>query len=179
MQDWLRSFHGVNPPFPATAIALKATIALAVGLLVGFEREWSNKDIGVRTFAMAALLGMVGALLGPVAVAIGGAAGLILIVLANLRGLQTTRKLETTTSAALALIFLFGMLVGQGHIFTPVACAIVVAMLLALKPQLRAFAGGLSEQEVRSAILLALLGFVIWPLAPDRYIDRWQLIEPR
>jgi uncharacterized membrane protein (DUF4010 family) len=52
-------------------------------------------------------------------------------------------------------------------------------MLLALKPQFRAFAGGLSQQEVRSALLLALLGFVIWPLLPDRFIDPWQLLQPR
>src|SRR6201996_3300656 len=109
----------------------------------------------------------------------GGSAILILIVFTNLRGLQTARKLEATTSIALAVVFLLGVLVGQGHLFTPVACAIVVTMLLSLKPQLRAFAGGLTQQEVRSAVLLALLGFVVWPLLPDRFIDPWQLIQPR
>src|ERR1700761_8056986 len=109
----------------------------------------------------------------------GGSAILILIVFANLRSLQTARKLEATTSAALAIIFLLGVLVGQGHLFTPVACAIIVAMLLALKPQFRAFAGGLTQQEVRSAVLLGLLGFVIWPLLPDRFVDPWQLLQPR
>ena len=87
--------------------------------------------------------------------------------------------MEATTSVALVIIFLLGVLVGQGHLFTPVACSILVAMLLSLKPQLRAFAGGLSQQEVRSALLLELLGFVIWPLLPDRFVDPWQLIQPR
>jgi uncharacterized membrane protein YhiD involved in acid resistance len=54
MQDWLRAYHGANQPFPAMEIAVKAAVALAVGLVVGFECEWSNKDIGVRTFAMFA-----------------------------------------------------------------------------------------------------------------------------
>jgi uncharacterized membrane protein (DUF4010 family) len=90
-----------------------------------------------------------------------------------------TRKLEATTAVALMTIFLLGVLVGEGHLFTPVACAILVTMLLSLKPQFRAFAGGLTPQEVRSAILLGLLGFVIWPLLPDHYIDPWHLIEPR
>jgi uncharacterized membrane protein (DUF4010 family) len=179
MQDWLRTFHGQNQPFPALEIALKIAITLALGLLVGFEREWSNKDIGVRTFSMAALLGLLGALLGPTAVFISGAAVVTLVVFANLRGLKVEQKLEATTSLALALIFLLGILVGEGHIFTPVACSILIAMLLALKPQFRAFAGGLTQQEIRSAILLALLGFVVWPLLPDRYIDPWRLIQPR
>jgi uncharacterized membrane protein (DUF4010 family) len=179
MQDWLKTFHGANQAFPAIEIAVKAGVALALGLLVGFEREWSNKDIGVRTFAMTSLLGLLATLLGPVSMGFAAGAILVLIIFANLRGLQTARKLEATTSIALAVIFLLGVLVGQGHLFTPVACAIVVTMLLSLKPQLRAFAGGLTQQEVRSAVLLALLGFVVWPLLPDRFVDPWQLIQPR
>jgi uncharacterized membrane protein (DUF4010 family) len=179
MQDWLKTFHGANQAFPAVEIAVKAAVALALGLLVGFEREWSNKDIGVRTFAMTALLALLATLLGSSLLLFSGSAVLIVIVFTNLRSLQTTRKLEATTSTALALVFLLGVLVGQGHLFTPVACAIIVAMLLALKPQLRAFAGGLTQQEVRSALLLGLLGFVIWPLLPDRFVDPWQLLQPR
>jgi len=179
MQDWLTTFHGAHQPFHAPEIALKVGITVALGLLVGFEREWSNKDIGVRTFTMVALLGLIGSLLGAEALLISGMGVLVLAVFANLRGITVARKLEATTSLALVLIFLLGILVGEGHIFTPVACSILVAMLLALKPQFRAFAGGLTQQEVRSAILLALLGFVIWPLLPDRYVDPWHLIQPR
>lgn len=179
MQNWLSAFHGANQPFPALEIAVKAALTIALGLLVGLEREWSNKDIGARTFAMTALLGLLGALLGAPLLLFCGVAVLILVAFANLRSLQVAQKLEATTSVALAIIFLLGVLVGQGHLFTPVACAIVVAMLLALKPQLRAFAGGLSQQEVRGALLLALLGFVIWPLLPNRFVDPWQLIQPR
>jgi uncharacterized membrane protein (DUF4010 family) len=179
MDEWLKAFHGENQTFPAILIAIKATVALGLGMLVGLEREWANKDIGVRTFAMTALLGMLSTLLGAPSQLLSGFAVLILIVFANLRGLQTAKKLETTTSVALVIIFLLGVFVGNGHLFTPVACAILVAMLLSLKPQLRAFAGGLSQQEVRSALLLALLGFVIWPLLPNHFIDRWQLLQPR
>ena len=65
MHDWLRTFHGANVTFPAPEIAIKVVLSLALGLLFGFEREWSNKDIGARTFAMTALLGLLGSLLGP------------------------------------------------------------------------------------------------------------------
>jgi uncharacterized membrane protein (DUF4010 family) len=179
MHGWLRDFHGANAPFPPLELSIKIAITLAVGLLVGFEREWSHKDIGARTFAMAALLGLLGALLGTPALVFSGGAVLILCLLANVRGLQVARKLEATTSLALAIVFLLGILVGQGHLFTPVACSIVVTMLLSLKPQFRAFAGGLKNQEIRSAITLALLGFVIWPLLPNRFVDPWHLFQPR
>ncbi len=124
MQDWLKTFHGGNHAFPPVEMAVKVAVTLALGLLVGFEREWSNKDIGVRTFAMTALLGLPGTLLGPPLLILSGVAVWILIVFANLRGLQIARKLEATTSTALAVVFLLGVLVGEGHLFTPVACAI-------------------------------------------------------
>lgn len=179
MQNWLNVFHGGHTAFPLTEIAVKAAIALMTGLLVGFEREWSNKDIGVRTFALTSLLGLLASLTAQPFSIVAGLAVLVIIVFLNLHSLQITRKLEATTSVALAIVFILGALVGDGHLFTTVACGIVVTMLLSLKPQLHAFAGGLRQEEVRSAILLGMLGFVIWPLLPDRFIDRWSLLEPR
>jgi uncharacterized membrane protein (DUF4010 family) len=179
MEVWFQAFHGSTQPFPPLEVAIKLAVTLALGLLVGMEREWSNKDIGARTFAMTALLGFLGSVLGTLPLLIAGIAVLILIAFANLRGIQAARKLEATTSVALVVIFLLGAFVAEGHLFTPVSCAILVAMLLALKPQIRAFAGGLTQQEVRSAIILALLGFVVWPLLPNRFVDPWRLIEPR
>lgn len=179
MHDWLKLFHEGHASFPLTDITVKAIIALAIGLLMGFEREWANKDIGVRTFALTSLLGFLATLIELPFGVLAGATILVLIGFLNLHSVQVSRKLEATTSVALIIVFLLGVLVGDGHLFTPVACAIVVTMLLSLKPQFRAFAGGLRQEELRSGILLGLLGFVIWPLLPNRFIDRWSLIEPR
>jgi uncharacterized membrane protein (DUF4010 family) len=179
MQDWLRIFHSDNASFPLPEITVKLALTLCLGLFVGLEREWANKDIGARTFAMAALLGLLGSLVGQsMLLLVCGAAVLLLMFFSNLRSLQVDHKLEATTSIALALTFVLGILVGQGHLFTPVASAVFVVMLLSLKPQLRAFAGGLKQQEVRGALVLALLGFVIWPLLPRHFVDPWQLLDP-
>ena len=48
-----------------------------------------------------------------------------------------------------------------------------------MKSELSEFAEDLSPEEIRSAVLMGLLGFVIYPILPDRFIDRWQLINPR
>src|SRR5271170_5023978 len=40
-------------------------------------------------------------------------------------------------------------------------------------------AGGLTLEEIRSAVLLGLLGFVIYPIIPNRFVDPWQLVNPR
>ena len=164
--------------FPATPIALKMAVAIGIGMLVGMEREWSNKDVGIRTFALVALLGMLASLIAQ-SVAIAALIGVFLLVAAmNTRSILHDRSLEITTSAALMVNYLLGVLVGLGHIFTPVAGAIVMTMLLAWKTELSRFAGGLQPAEIRSAVLLGLIGFVIYPVLPNRYVDPWQLFNP-
>jgi uncharacterized membrane protein (DUF4010 family) len=164
--------------YSATPIALKMAVAIGIGMLAGMEREWSNKDVGIRTFAIVALLGMLASLIGQ-SVAIAALIGVFLLIAAmNARSIIDHRSLEITTSAALILNYLLGVLVGLGHIFTPVAGAIVMTMLLAWKTELSRFAGGLQPAEIRSAVLLGLIGFVIYPVLPDRYVDPWQLFNP-
>jgi uncharacterized membrane protein (DUF4010 family) len=165
--------------FPPSEVAAKIAVSLGIGLLVGIEREWSNKDLGIRTFALTALLGTIAALFAP-SMAIMSLVGVFLIIVfANARSLLVDRSLETTTSAALLVIFVLGSLVGQGHLFTPVAAGILMTMLLAWKVELHRFAGGLQTTEIRSAVLLGLLGLVVYPILPDQFIDRWELINPR
>jgi len=165
--------------FPPSEVAAKIAVSLGIGLLVGIEREWSNKDLGIRTFALTSLLGTIAALFAP-SMAIMSLVGVFLIIgFANARSLLVDRSLEATTSAALLAIFVLGALVGQGHLFTPVAAAILMTMLLAWKVELRRFAGGLQPAEIRSAVLLGLLGLVVYPILPDHFIDRWELVNPK
>jgi len=165
--------------FASAPVALKMAVAIGIGMLAGMEREWSNKDVGVRTFAIVSLLGMLASLIGQ-PIAITALIGVFLLVVSmNTRSILSDRSLEITTSAALILNYLLGVLVGLGHIFTPVAGAIVMTMLLAWKTELSRFAGGLLPSEIRSAVLLGLIGFVIYPVLPNRYIDPWQLFNPR
>ena len=165
--------------FPPPEIALKVSLALGVGLLVGLEREWSHKEVGVRTFALTALLGMLSSLVstGMAMICIGGI--VLLAGLLNVRAMMADRSLETTTSVALFVTAILGVMVGQGHFFTPVSSAIVMTMLLAWKEPLSQFATHLRPQEIRSAVLLGLVGFVIYPLFPNRFTDPWQLFNPR
>ncbi|HEX4273782.1 MAG TPA: DUF4010 domain-containing protein [Bryobacteraceae bacterium] len=164
--------------FIPSEIATKLTVALGIGLIVGFEREWSHKDLGVRTFAIVSLLGMLCMLGSPVFAWIGMAGVVVVVGLMNAGNLLQRRELETTTSAALLVVFILGVLVGQGHIFTPTASAVLMTLLLGLKPQLRRFAGGVTAEEIRGAVLLGLIGFVIYPVLPRVPIDPWGLVNP-
>ncbi|HEY6466212.1 MAG TPA: DUF4010 domain-containing protein [Candidatus Acidoferrales bacterium] len=165
--------------FAAVEVAPKLAVSLGIGLLVGIEREWSNKDLGARTFALTALLGTVAALFGTPLVIVAFVGVFLIVLFANTRSILVDRSLEATTSAALLVIFVLGALAGEGHLFTPVAAAILMTMLLAWKVELHRFAGGLQPEEIRSAVLLGLLGLVVYPILPNRFIDPWHLVNPR
>ena len=179
MNGWLDQLHGGSTAFPPVVTAIKLAVALAIGLLIGFERQWSHKDFGVRTFSLTALLGALTALISTPVMLMGMLATVLLAVLLNVRDIVASRSVEGTTSVALVVTFVLGALIGNGHMFTSVACAIVATWLLSLKPQFKQFAGGVRAEEIRSAVLLGLFGFVIWPLLPNRYVDPWRLLEPR
>jgi len=164
--------------YPAAPTALKMAVSVGIGMLIGMERKWSHKEAGIRTFAIVALLGMLSSMIGESFIITSMIGVFLLVVGLNTRSLIVDETLEVTTSAALIVNYLLGVLVGLGHIFTPVAGAIVMTMLLAWKAELNRFAGGLLPSEIRSAILLGLIGFVIYPILPDRYIDPWQLFNP-
>jgi uncharacterized membrane protein (DUF4010 family) len=167
------------PRFPPNTVAIKIAIALAVGMLVGFERESASKDVGIRTFGLTALLGALSVLISP-AYGLAAMVGVIvLIAFLNTRSIISDGSLEITTSAALLVTYSLGILVGLGHTFTPVASAILMTLLLAWKVELHRFAGGVSVEELRSAVLLGLIGLVIYPILPDRYIDHWELVNLR
>lgn len=64
--------------FPAAPVTLKIGVSVGIGMLVGLEREWSNKDMGVRTFAIVSLFGMLASLVGQPFI-IAGLIGVLLL----------------------------------------------------------------------------------------------------
>ena len=164
---------------PPADASLKLAIAIGIGMLVGLEREWSQKDLGTRTFAITAMLGTLSILATPAVAYIAFGGVLVVIAITGIRNVSDRKPVEATTSAALILTYVLGVLVGLGHHYTPVAAAIVMTMLLSLKPALTHFTGGLKVNEVRGAVLLGLLGFVIYPVLPNRFVDPWRLVNPR
>jgi uncharacterized membrane protein (DUF4010 family) len=165
--------------FPYDDVAMKLALALAVGLLIGLEREWSQKDAGVRTFAITALLGTLTALASIWSVLLAFGSVALLVVLMNAQRIYKGNSLEITTSVTLLATLTLGVLIGQGHYFTATSASIVMTLLLSFKAGFSAFTGTLQLEEIRSAVLIGLLTFVIYPLMPTHAIDPWHLLEPR
>ncbi|GGI53321.1 membrane protein [Oxalicibacterium solurbis] len=165
--------------WPYLVSLTRLSLALALGLLIGLERERRGKDAGLRTFGLIALLGAMGGTLGDnYAYLILFLTG-ILAVFLNVQRLRTSGSNELTTSAAMLVTCVAGILCGKGHTATPASVIVIVTALLAWKDRLTGFSLGLTENEMRSALLLAILAIVIYPALPLGAIGPWQLIEPR
>lgn len=168
-----------NSEWPYAPVFFRFSLSILIGLFIGLERERRGKESGVRTFSLSAVLGCLGGLLGENYALLGILLLGVLVALLNIQTIRTKSDTELTTSIALLLTGLIGVLCGLGHIFTPVAVGIVTVALLAWKQDLSGFSINLSETELRSAILLGILAFVIYPALPTGSVDPWNILVPR
>ncbi len=154
-------------------------LALILGSLVGLEREWRRKEAGFRTFGFTSLIGCLGGMLGEKFSLTSLALVALIVIGMNVQTLLQGQKVKMAMSAALIVTGYVGVLCGVGHIFTPVAVSIVTTALLAWKKPIANFSIGLHEAEIRSAILLGVLAFIIYPILPNGTIDPWQIFSPK
>ncbi len=165
--------------WPPLLTLYRLMIALALGLFIGLEREWRGKEAGLRTFGLSALMGGIGGLIGASFSLLCVALLAVLVVFLNIQSLMKEKSAELTTSVALLITGLTGVLCGMGHVITPTAVIVVSAGLLTWKEKMAGFSHNLSAEELRAAILLGILTFAIYPVLPTSSIDPWGLLSPR
>lgn len=162
--------------------------ALAAGLLVGLERGWRDRELpeggrvaGLRTFTLIGLLG------GLLALSAGGsrllpAAGLLavaaLFAVSFRQAAESAATLSITTAVAGLATFCLGLLAGGGHGAIAVGTAVVVALLLDLKPILHAWLRRIQRAELNAALQLGVLSAVVLPLLPDAGYGPYGALNP-
>ncbi len=164
--------------WPFLIVLERFAMAVAIGLFIGIERESSGK-IGSRTCGLVAILGCLAGLAGLQFVWMAMAIMLLTLTLINFRRLSAHDELATTTTLSLSIVAFSSVLCGMGHLYTPVAAAILCNALLAWKRPLHTFSSGLTQKEIRSAILLAALSLLVMPVLPNYPVGPGQLVNPR
>lgn len=154
-------------------------IALAIGLLLGFERERSHQrelPAGSRSFALLALAGAVAASFNTWAVVVGLVAVGALSALAYFR--TSDDDPGTTTEIAAIVAYLLGALAYTRPALA-VALAVVVVGLLISKTRIHRFAREIvNEVELEDAIKFFVVAFVVLPLLPDRQLGPYGVLNP-
>lgn len=171
------------PAMEPQSTLIGLSVALGIGLLIGAERERRKGQAprqnaaGIRTFAVAALLGAVGYLTG----------GLLLLALAVLLvGIgafltyQRTNEIDPgiTTEFALLLTSLLGGLAVRDALLAA-GVGSVLALLLASRGRIHHFVRSvLAERELYDIMLFCATALIVLPVAPDRYMGPFDAINP-
>lgn len=170
-------------------IFLRLAVALAIGLLVGLERGWQTREesdhqraAGLRTFALTGLLGGICGLLSLASSPVVLAAGLLAFTgsLAWFSHLEATEEKNFSVTGVVAgiLTFALGAYAVLGNESVAVAAAVAMAILLALRDRLHDWVRNLTWPELRSALMLLAMTFLLLPVLPNRPIDPWNVLNP-
>jgi uncharacterized membrane protein (DUF4010 family) len=167
----------------------RLAVALAIGLLIGLERGWQTREdpdhqraAGLRTFALTGLLGGISGAISVVTSPMVLAAALLAYTgaMATFSFLEATTEKNFSVTGVVAgmLTFMLGAYATLGNETVAVAAAVAMAILLALRDPLHSWVRTLTWPELRSALMLLAMTFLLLPILPNRTIDPWSVLNP-
>jgi uncharacterized membrane protein (DUF4010 family) len=167
----------------------RLSLALAIGILVGIERGWQEREAaagervaGIRTYGLSSFLGGLCGFIQPVTGPILPTAVFVFFCITILvfSSMQVARDKDFSATAAIAAItvFVLGFSAVVADMTTTAAAAVAITVLLAAREPLHGFLRRLTWLELRAALILLTMTVVILPILPDAPIDPWQAINP-
>jgi uncharacterized membrane protein (DUF4010 family) len=163
-----------------------AAISLLIGLLLGLERERSQKEqdeqlfAGIRTFPLLVLSGYLAGLGSSFSPLLLPATLLAIAALVIVAYWKTSGEHVGATTEAVALIApLLGAAVAFDHRELAAASAVAITLLLAMKAPLHKLAGVVNEDEVLSIVKFGIVALVLLPLLPNQPYGPYGAIVPR
>lgn len=165
-------------------IVQKLALAAGLGLLVGFQREWTAPHVaGLRTFA---LITVFGAVIGLFVAESGGwliGAGLVavaaMIIVGNVvKFADAEEEPGLTTQAAALVMYLVGVAIALDRMELGILVGGGTAVLLHWKEPLHKIVQRIGENEIRAIIQLVLIALVILPILPNQSYGPYGVLNP-
>jgi uncharacterized membrane protein (DUF4010 family) len=157
-------------------LALRFAAAIGLGLLLGIERE-RKRDAelffgGVRTFALIALLGAVGAFMERALnqgwLIIAAFVALSALVIVSYATTAARGELGITTEISAMLAFIVGALCGWQHVGVASVATVVCLLLLTFKDFLHRLARRVELADIEATLTFAVISVIILPLLPNQ-----------
>lgn len=172
-----------NESMDLASIAFTLLIGFALGAVIGIEREVNEKSkqtetmkptalLGLRSFSMVTVLGVITGLLYPsfsgISILIGSAFFLLILIFFVLHTMQT-RDPGITTELAMMYAFVIGILLAIPFfpIQVTIAITIVVTLLLAHKRRIKSALDEIKAHEINAFISFAIIALVVLPFLPN------------
>lgn len=158
-------------------------ISLGIGLMMGLERERRpGARVGLRTFAMVALLGTTTALLSQqMASPWPFIAGMVLVA-ASMFAASLSADVgddpDLITTLAAIFCFCIGALLWYGYPYLAVALAFAATSIMYFKAELHGLSHKLTRQDLLSFLQFVLITFIVLPLLPDRGYGPYEVLNP-
>lgn len=169
--------HDLNP------LWLNLVVALGIGLLIGAERERSKgsgpdrSPAGIRTFAIAAMLGGVSTMLHEwmlFIIVLG-----VIVFTATSYYSRRSQDPGLTTEIALVLTVILGSL-AMSDMALAAALGVMLAILLAAKAPIHGFVKHvITQAELHDLLILAAATLIILPIVPNQFIGPFAAINLR
>lgn len=173
----------------------RLAVALGIGLLIGLERGWRTREVtpgtraaGIRTFALCGLLGGIVAALAPAAgegIGTGLVLGLGIVVFTAVMALfereanRAEKNFSATTLIAAVLTFALGAYAVAGDMRAAAAAAVAATGILAAREDIHGWVKRITWPELRSALVLLAMTFIVLPVVPDVTIGPGRGVNPR
>jgi len=166
---------------------LRFIVALALGFLIGLERESAGGErksklfAGVRTYTLISLFGFACGWLFHVNVTFALPVGMLSIAAIALTGYISKIKegrFGLTSEVAALLTFAIGALSMLADIWLPMALGIISTLLLSEKAELEKWVERLDKSEFLAVIKFLLVTLIILPALPDQSFTQFYL-NPR
>jgi uncharacterized membrane protein (DUF4010 family) len=163
-----------------TALFCRFGVALAIGFLVGLQREYAHGGpdrqifAGERTLALMGLVGCAAAMAADVLaspwpfVGIITAMGAMITVAYFIMAQRGGVGLTTETAALLTVIA--GALCYWGHLGLAVAIGVATTVLLSLKMEMDVFVRRITREDVYATLKFAVITAIVLPVLPNQSV---------
>jgi len=159
----------------------KFGMALAIGLLIGVEREREKAGsfAGIRTFPLITIAGCATAMLGKFSVEWLFAAGLLAMTALSFKAFYTSETQHgITTQVSALLAYLLGGMVWWGYGVFASAIAVIIVLLLSAKAPMERLAAQIGHHDIIAIVQFGIITLIILPIVPDRAYGPFHVLNP-
>ena len=172
----------MNWEFPLTAeytdLLMRLAVAIGIGLFIGLEREFTEKEVenrektfaGIRTYPMFSVFGFLAGLLSThfsdliLSISL---LGVIAFIIVSYLILARKGEIGGTGEMSLLLTFLLGTLTYSGYIILSLIITVIMVLLLTFKLRIHRFVERLGLKGVRAVIQFVIISALILPFLPE------------